>query len=312
MEDIDKILGFKYTLDLSDFEKAPDIIANALKEIADDAKAEGKNADIEMANYVKRMIEERENVISQLAQAMEKAKADLDKARREFASNANEETEKAFDVATQNVETLSDAMQRAKNELYELQSAENELAGNRSLIAKIKLTAHNMDLYGNTMKLLPQPIANVVKAIGPLDAALKKLLANPVVLVIAAVVLAIKALADVAKGVYQYFDFMAERFDSFAYILGTVEGAVRKVVESFKALISADWESLEYNLKTMFDGGDREIERRHRKVEQAERDHQITLNNIENHKWKISSLAKRRLRMNTRTGSTAWLFTTQS
>ena len=283
MEDIDKILGFKYTLDLSDFEKAPDIIANALKEIADDAKAEGKNADIEMANYVKRMIEERENVISQLAQAMEKAKADLDKARREFASNANEETEKAFDVATQNVETLSDAMQRAKNELYELQSAENELAGNRSLIAKIKLTAHNMDLYGNTMKLLPQPIANVVKAIGPLDAALKKLLANPVVLVIAAVVLAIKALADVAKGVYQYFDFMAERFDSFAYILGTVEGAVRKVVESFKALISADWESLEYNLKTMFDGGDREIERRHRKVEQAERDHQITLNNIENH-----------------------------
>ena len=283
MEDIDKILGFKFTLDLSDFEKAPDTIANALKEIADDAKAEGKNADIEMANYVKRMIEERENVISQLSQAMEKAKADLDKARREFASNANEETEKAFDVATQNVETLSDAMQRAKNELYELQSAENELAGNRSLINKIKLTAQNMDLYGNTMKLLPQPIANVVKAIGPLDAALKKLLANPIVLAIAAVVLAIKALADVAKGVYQYFDFMAERFDSFAYILGTVEGAVRKVVESFKALISADWESLEYNLKTMFDGGDREIERRHRKVEQAERDHQITLNNIENH-----------------------------
>lgn len=283
MEDIDKILGFRFTLDLSDFEKAPDTIANALKEIADDAKAEGKNADIEMANYVKRMIEERENVISQLSQAMEKAKADLDKARREFASNANEETEKAFDIATQNVETLSDAMQRAKNELYELQSAENELAGNRSLINKIKLTAQNMDLYGNTMKLLPQPIANVVKAIGPLDAALKKLLANPVVLAIAAVVLALKALADVAKGVYQYFDFMAERFDSFAYILGTVEGAVRKVVESFKALISADWESLEYNIKTMFDGGDREIERRHRKVEQAERDHQITLNNIENH-----------------------------
>lgn len=283
MEDIDKILGFKFTLDLSDFEKAPDTIANALKEIADDAKAEGKNADIEMANYVKRMIEERENVISQLSQAMGKAKAELDKARREFASNANEETKKAFDVATQNVETLSDAMQRAKNELYELQSAENDLAENRSLLTKIKLTAHNMDLYGNTMKLLPQPIANVVKAIGPLDAALKKLLANPVVLTIAAVVVALKALGEVAKTLYSYFDFMSERFDSFAYILGTVEGAVRKVVESFKALISADWESLEYNLKTMFDGGDREIERRHRKVEQAERDHQITLNNIENH-----------------------------
>lgn len=281
MEDIDKILGFKFTLDLSDFEKAPKVIDDTLKLIGNQAEIQGKNADLAMAGFLDNLIKEREQAVSKLQEEADKVYAKWAEMRVKAKNGliSQDEVDKVGDAWN----GLIDGLDKARDELELLKEKENELAGNRSLINKIKLTAQNMDLYGNTMKLLPQPIANVVKAIGPLDAALKKLLANPVVLVIAAVVLAIKALADVAKGVYQYFDFMAERFDSFAYILGTVEGAVRKVVESFKALISADWESLEYNIKTMFDGGDREIERRHRKVEQAERDHQITLNNIENH-----------------------------
>lgn len=276
-------LDFRFTLDISDIEDAPKRIEKALDEIAKEAKAKGENADIAMANYVKQMMQERENALATLQKALEDARKRVEETRKAFAEDVNKNTEKDYDEAVANYDRISDAISDVRGEMVHLELAEQDLAENRSFATSLKLKAQNLDLYGNAMKLLPSPIANVVKANAKLDASLKKLLANPVVLIIAAVVLAVKMLGDALKGLGNYADWLGERFDGVAYVFGLVTEATRKMVEVVKAVFSLDWESLEYNLKTMFDGGERELEKRNEKILQAEEDKNRKLRDIENH-----------------------------
>lgn len=258
----DESLNFKFSLDLSDFDKAPKVIDDALKHIASQAEAQGKNVDLAMSKYIQDMIKERENRVAQLSKMIE----DATRAYAEtFANFQNgkatyEDWQKSYDA----LDKLKAELSQTKDELNLLNEKENEVAGNASFLTQLKMKAQGMDLYGKAMSMLPAPISNVIQSTKGLDKALKGLLANPVVLVIAGIVMAIKMLAD-------YADMMANKFESWTWLFGTITEAVRKFKEVITAIITLDWKDFVYNLTNMFDGGAREIQRRNEKLAQSER-----------------------------------------
>lgn len=258
----DESLNFKFTLDLSDFDKAPKIIDDALHHIATEAEKQGKNADLAMSKYVQDMIKERENRVAELSKKIEEATKRYSEV---FASFQNgQATAQQFDQASKALDQLKNELSQTKDELNLLNEKENEVVGNASFLTQLKMKAQGLDLYGKAMSMLPAPIANVIQSTKGLDKALKGLLANPVVLVIAGVVMAIKMLAD-------YADMMANKFESWTWLFGTITEAVRKFKEVITAIITLDWKDFVYNLTNMFDGGAREIQRRNEKLAQSER-----------------------------------------
>lgn len=273
-------LNFKFSLDLSDFDKAPDRISSALASIEVDAKNHGKNADLEMAKFLQDLIKEREQAVANLSQQLEQATKDV------AAAFANMEAgvvgaDDEFANATKNMHDLEDAIEQTKKELELLNEKESEVAGNASFLTQLKMKAQGFDLYGKAMSMLPAPIANVIKSTKLLDGALKGLLANPIVLAIAGIITAIKALSG-------YADMMANKFETWTIIFGTITEAVRKFKEVITAIITLDWKDFVYNLTTMFDGGAREIQKRNEQLAQSERQ-------VENEKLKaeIQVLNKR-------------------
>jgi len=261
-------LNFKFSLDLSDFDKAPKIIDDALRHIASQAEAQGKNADLAMSKWVQDMIKERESRVAELTKQIEDATRAYAETFANFQNgNATyEDWEKSYEALNK----LKDELSQTKDELNLLNEKEKEVAGNASFLTQLKMKAQGMDLYGKSMSMLPAPIANVIKANGKLDASLKKLLANPIVLTIAAVVMAIKLLGDAVKGVFNYFDGLADRNETVAYWFGVITGAVEKIVDAFNELINLNWDGFVYNLKTMFDGGEREIASRNEDLRRVE------------------------------------------
>ena len=272
-------LNFKFSLDLSDFDKAPKIIDDALQHIASQAEAQGKNADMEMAKWVQDMIKERESRVAELTKQIEDATRAYAETFANFQNgNATyEDWEKSYEALNK----LKDELSQTKDELNLLNEKENEVAGNASFLTQLKMKAQGMDLYGKAMSMLPAPIANVIKSTKLLDGALKVLSTNPIIMVIAGIILAMKALSG-------YADMMANKFEAWTVIFGTITEAVRKFKEVITAIITLDWKDFVYNLTTMFDGGAREIQKRNEQLAQSERQ-------VENEKLKaeIQVLRKR-------------------
>lgn len=255
-------LNFKFSLDLSDFDKAPKVIDDALQHIANQAEAQGKNADMAMAKWVQDMIKERESRVAELTKQIEDATRAYAETFANFQNgNATyEDWEKSYEALNK----LKDELSQTKDELNLLNEKESEVAGNASFLTQLKMKAQGFDLYGKAMSMLPAPIANVIKSTKLLDGALKGLLANPIVLAIAGIITAIKALSG-------YADMMANKFETWTIIFGTITEAVRKFKEVITAIITLDWKDFVYNLTTMFDGGAREIQKRNELLAQSER-----------------------------------------
>lgn len=272
-------LNFKFSLDLSDFDKAPQIIDDALKTIARKAEAQGKNADVAMAEYLQDFIKEREAKVQALGKQIEEATrafAEMD-ANSKNGNASYEDWKKSYDT----LDDLKEKLSQTKDQLQLLKEKEDEVAGNMSLMNTMKLNAREIDLYGKAMSMLPAPIANVIKSTKLLDGALKVLSTNPIIMVIAGIILAMKALSG-------YADMMANKFETWTVIFGTITEAVRKFKEVITAIITLDWKDFVYNLTTMFDGGAREIQKRNEQLAQSERQ-------VENEKLKaeIQVLRKR-------------------
>lgn len=273
---MEEIHGFKFSLDLSDFESAPSKIKDALSSIEAQAEQEGKNADLAMNRYLQELIAEREKAVAGLKDAYEKAKRTQAEAFAEWQNNPTKENNEFYDQAINNTVELEKNLVKLEDELKNLHDAEREVSNNASFLNNLKMKAQSMNLYGKAMAMLPQPIAMVIQSTKGLNKVLLALTTNPIVMMLAGLVVVIKSL-------YNYADFLSERFEGVTRVFGTVTEAVRKAKESFMALVSLDWDSLKYNLSTMFDGGQREIDKRNEKLLKAEEDHQKKLNDIENH-----------------------------
>ena len=259
----DESLNFKFSLDLSDFDKAPDKIASALASIKSDAEKEGKNVDLAMSGFLQSLIKEREDAITKLSQELEKATKDVAVAFANMGAGVAG-ADKEYDKAWENMNKLQKSVAQAKEELNLLNEAEKEVSSNASFLNQLKMKAQGMDLYGKAMSMLPAPIANVIKSTSSLNKALLALTTNPIVMMIAGLVMAIKALSG-------YADMMANKFETWTIIFGTITEAVRKFKEVITAIITLDWKDFVYNLTTMFDGGAREIQKRNELLAQSER-----------------------------------------
>lgn len=284
-------VSFKFSLDLSDFDKAPKVIDDALQTISEHAKIQGKDTDLAMAGYLDSLIKERQNAVEALQKESEKVYVKWAELRAQAKSGlvSNEEVDKVGAEWNK----LMDTLDQTRNELDLLQEKENELAGNRSFMTSVKAKAQSLDLYGKAMQMLPAPIAQVIQSSKMLNGALKALLANPVVLTITAVVLAVKLLGEVLGGLIGYFDRLADRSDGVAYVFGLITGVVSKMASAIEELMMLNLDGFLYNIKTMFDGGEREVAKRNedlRKAEEAglrdrlQRDNQFLRRRINNTK----------------------------
>lgn len=257
----DESLNFKFSLDLSDFDKAPQIIDDALKTIARKAEAQGKNADVAMAEYLQDFIKEREAKVQALGKQIEEATRAFAEMDANFKNgNASfEDWKKSLDT----LDDLKDKLWQTKDQLQLLKEKEDEVTGNMSFMDAMKLRARDIDLYGKVMSMLPAPIANVIQSTKGLNKALLALTTNPVVMMLAGLALAI-------KGLYGWFDGLADRSDGVAYAFGVVTGAVDKAISAFNELIHLNVEGFLYNIKTMFDGGEREVAKRNEDLRRVE------------------------------------------
>lgn len=257
----DESLNFKFSLDLSDFDKAPEKLDEALRTIARQAEVNGKNADMAMSEYLQAFIRDREQKLKELQKALDDATLSYAEMNAKFRSGeaSYEEWKQAFDT----LEGLRDKIWEVKDELVVLNEKEDEVAGNASFLTQLKMKAQGMDLYGKAMSMLPAPIANVIKSTSSLNKALLALTTNPIVMMIAGLVMAIKAL-------YGWFDGLADRSDGVAYAFGVVSGAIDKVLSAFNELINLNLDGFLYNIKTMFDGGEREVAKRNEDLRRVE------------------------------------------
>lgn len=258
----DESLNFKFSLDLSDFDKAPDKIASALASIKSDAEKEGKNVDLAMSGFLQSLIKEREEAIAKLSQELEKATKEVAVAFANMEAGVAG-ADKEYDKAWENMNKISKSVEQARGELQLLNEAEDEVAGNASFLNQLKMKAQGMDLYGKAMSMLPAPIANVIQSTKGLNKALLALTTNPIVMMLAGLVFAIKEL-------YGWFDGLADRSDGVAYAFGVVSGAVDKAISAFNELIHLNVEGFLYNIKTMFDGGEREVAKRNEDLRRVE------------------------------------------
>lgn len=181
-------LNFKFSLDLSDFDKAPDKIASALASIKSDAEKEGKNVDLAMSGFLQSLIKEREDAITKLSQELEKATKDVAVAFANMEAGVDG-ADKEYDKAWENMNKLQKSVAQAKEELNLLNEAENEVSSNASFLNQLKMKAQGMNLYGKAMSMLPAPIASVIKSTKGLNKALLALMANPIVMMIAGLLL---------------------------------------------------------------------------------------------------------------------------
>ena len=254
-------LNFKYSLDLSDFDKAPEKLDEALRTIARQAEVNSKNADMAMSEYLQAFIRDREQKLKELQKALDDATLSYAEMNAKFRSGeaSYEEWKQAFDT----LEELRDKIREVKDELVVLNEKEDEVAGNASFLTQLKMKAQGMDLYGKAMSMLPAPIASVIQSTKGLNKALLALTTNPIVMMLAGLAVAI-------KGLYGWFDGLADRSDGVAYAFGVVTGAVDKAISAFNELIHLNVEGFLYNIKTMFDGGEREVAKRNEDLRRVE------------------------------------------
>ncbi|WP_320980052.1 hypothetical protein [Bacteroides sp.] len=205
-------------------------------------------------------IEKQKEVVGELQSAVEEASAAYETLK------ASEDTQ-ATDEALIKYQALSESLQNATNELYNLQAAQTDASASwanvnaeceRADSVLVKLLG-GQEKYNSIMAQLPQPLQAAASGITGMTGAAKAFIATPLGAILAAIILAVKALTT-------WFHSSVEGQMAFAKVSGYVSGILGQLKEIVitvgKAIYSAFsnpkkaigelWEAIKTNVVNRF------------------------------------------------------------
>lgn len=205
-------------------------------------------------------IEKQKEVVGELQSAVEEASAAYETLK------ASEDIQ-ATDEALIKYQALSESLQNASNELYNLQAAQTDASVSwanvnaeceRADSVLVKLLG-GQEKYNSIMAQLPQPLQAAANGITGMTGAAKAFIATPLGAILAAIILAVKALTT-------WFHSSVEGQMAFAKVSGYVSGILGQLKEIVitvgKAIYSAFsnpkkaigelWEAIKTNVVNRF------------------------------------------------------------
>lgn len=223
----------------------------------------GRAAEAQQQLYLlNNAITEQESVISKLHSALQQAKSKYDELRASETATT-EEVEMAGTAYNQ----LSAQLSQAQGQLAGMQAAQHEAQSNMRSVTE-EIGVHDSvlvkmlggyDNYTAILRQLPQPLQMAVQGITGMTGAARAFIATPLGAVIAAIILAVKALTT-------WFKSSADGQMAFAKISGYVSGVLsqlkeivitvgRAIYNAFsnpKKAVSDLWQAIKTNIVNRF------------------------------------------------------------